>query len=55
MDIVPFVLLTVNSRFIMRWVAGGLILLIPVLNFLSLGYLTKTSNLLMIKSIGLPT
>jgi hypothetical protein len=55
MDIVPFVLFTVNSRFIMRWVAGGLILLIPVLNFLSLGYLTKTSNLLMIGGIGLPT
>jgi hypothetical protein len=55
MDIVPFVLLTVNSRFFMRWVAGGLILLIPVLNFLSLGYLTKTCNLLMIGGIGLPT
>jgi len=54
-DIVPFVLLTVNSRFVMRWVWGGLVLLIPVVNFLSLGYLTKTSNLLMIGGIGLPT
>ncbi len=55
MDIVPFILLTVNSRFVMRWVWGGLVLLIPVVNFLSLGYLTKTSNLLMIGGIGLPT
>ncbi len=55
MDIVPFILLTANSRFIMRWVGGGLLLFIPVLNFLSLGYLTKTSNLLMIADIGLPT
>jgi len=54
-DIVPFILLTFNSRFVMRWVWGGLILLIPVVNFLPLGYLTKTSNLLMIGGIGLPT
>jgi hypothetical protein len=39
----------------MRWVWGGLVLLIPGVNFLSLGYLTKTSNLLMIGGIGLPT
>ena len=51
MDIVPFILLTFNSRFVMRWVWGGLILLIPVVNFLPLGYLTKTSNLLMIGGI----
>jgi|MudIll2142460700_1097286.scaffolds.fasta_scaffold21853_2 hypothetical protein len=55
MDIVPFVMLTVNTRFIQRWVVAGLLLLIPVFNFLSLGYLTKTSNLLMVGGIGLPT
>lgn len=55
MDIVPFVMLTINTRFIARWVGGGLLLLIPVFNFLSLGYLTKTSNLLMVGGIGLPT
>jgi hypothetical protein len=54
-DIVPFILLTANSRFVLRWVWGGLVLFIPVINFLSLGYLTKTSNLLMIGGIGLPT
>jgi len=54
-DIVPFIVLTFNSRFIMRWVWGGLVLFIPVINFLSLGYLAKTSNLLMIGGIGLPT
>ncbi len=55
MDIVPFIILTFNSRFAMRWVWCGLVLFIPVVNFLSLGYLTKTSNLLMIGGIGLPT
>jgi hypothetical protein len=38
-----------------RWISSGIILYIPVLNFFSLGYLAKTSRLLMIGSVGLPT
>ena len=56
MDIVPFVQLTLNSRYIRRWILAGLILYIPVLNFLSLGFLSRTSRLVIIGSgIGLPT
>ena len=44
-----------NTRFMKRWIFGGIILYIPVLNFFSLGYLSKASRLLMIGSIGLPT
>lgn len=55
MNVIPFVQFTMNSRFITRWIYGGLILYIPVLNFLSLGYLSKASRLLMIGDLGLPT
>ncbi len=55
MDIIPFIRFTLNTRFIMRWIFGGLVLYIPAVNFFSLGYLSKTSRLLMISSIGLPT
>jgi hypothetical protein len=54
MDIVPFVQFSLNTRYLIRWVSGGLMLYIPVLNLLSLGYLSKTSRLLTIGSIGLP-
>ncbi len=55
MDIIPFIRFSLNTRYILRWVAGGIILFIPVANFLSLGYLSKASRLLTIGSIGLPT
>ena len=55
MDIIPFIRFSLNTRYILRWVAGGIILFIPVVNFLSLGYLSKASRLLTIGSIGLPT
>jgi hypothetical protein len=55
MDIVAFIRFTFNSRYVARWIYGGLIMYIPVLNFFSLGYLAKTSRILMIGSIGLPT
>ncbi|MGA3174752.1 MAG: DUF4013 domain-containing protein [Syntrophorhabdales bacterium] len=55
MDIISFVVFTFNSRYVKRWIAAGLILLIPVANFLSLGYLARTCGLTMIGGIGLPT
>ncbi|MCX5817578.1 MAG: DUF4013 domain-containing protein [Proteobacteria bacterium] len=55
MDIIPFIQFTLNTRYVLRWVAGGIIFFIPVANFLSLGYLSKSSRLLTIGSIGLPT
>lgn len=55
MDIVAFIQFTFNSRYVARWVCGGLVMYIPVANFLSLGYLAKTSRILLIGSIGLPT
>jgi hypothetical protein len=55
MDVIPFIRFTVNSRYLSRWVYGGLILFVPVVNFFSLGYLTRMSRLLMIGGIGLPT
>ena len=47
--------LTLNSRYITRWIFAGLVLYIPVLNFLSLGFLSRTSRLVIIGGIGLPT
>jgi hypothetical protein len=55
MDIVAFIRFTFNSRYVARWIYGGLIMYIPVVNFFSLGYLAKASRILMIGSIGLPT
>jgi hypothetical protein len=55
MDIISFVSLTVNPRYIKRWIAAGIILFIPVVNFFSLGYLSRSSGLTMIGGIGLPT
>jgi hypothetical protein len=55
MDITPFIQFTLNTRYISRWVVSGLFMYIPVLNFFSLGYLSKTGRMLMIGGIGLPT
>jgi hypothetical protein len=55
MDIAAFIQFTFNGRYIARWIYGGLIMYIPVVNFFSLGYLAKTSRILLIGSIGLPT
>jgi hypothetical protein len=54
MDIIPFIQFTFTSQFIARWLSGGILLYIPVLNFFSLGYLSKASRLLMVGSVGLP-
>lgn len=55
MDIATFIQFTFNGRYIARWIYGGLLMYIPVANFFSLGYLAKTSRILLIGSIGLPT
>ena len=55
MDIVSFIVFTFNARYIKRWISAGVILFIPAVNFLSLGYLSRSSNLSMIGGIGLPT
>ena len=55
MDVIPFIQFSLNTRYVLRWISGGIILYIPVFNFLSLGYLSKTSRLVMIGGIGLPT
>lgn len=55
MDFLPFVRFTFNSRYILRWLLPSLALYVPVLNFLSLGYLTKMARVLLIGSVGLPT
>ncbi len=54
MDVTPFIQLTMNSRYVSRWVLSGLAIYIPVLNFLSLGYLSKTSRLVIVGGLGLP-
>ena len=55
MNVQPFLRFTLNSRYIKRWIFPGLIILIPPLNFFSLGYLSRTSRITMIGGIGLPT
>jgi hypothetical protein len=55
MDIIPFIRFTINSRYISRWIYGGLILFIPVLNFFSIGFLSRTSRLIMVGGMGLST
>ncbi len=54
MDVVSFVVFSFNTRYILRWIYAGLIFFIPVVNFFSLGYLARTSNLSIIAGIGLP-
>jgi hypothetical protein len=51
----PFVRLTFNRRFVVRWIVAGILFFIPVVNFLSLGYLWRTSGLSMVGGLGLPT
>jgi hypothetical protein len=55
MDVVSFVVFSFNTRYVLRWICAGIILFIPVVNFLSLGYLWRTSGLSMIGGMGLPT
>lgn len=55
MNIIPFLQLTLNVRFISRWIWAGVIFCIPILNFLSLGFLSRTSRLVIIGGVGLPT
>ncbi len=55
MDIIPFIRFTMNSRYIGRWIYGGLVLFIPVLNFFSIGFLSRTSRLVMVGGMGLAT
>ncbi len=55
MDIIPFIQFTMNSRYITRWIYTGILIYIPVLNFFSLGYLSKTSRVTTIGGLGLPT
>jgi hypothetical protein len=55
MDLIPFIRFTMNGQYVSRWICGGLMTYIPVLNFLSLGYLSRASRLFTIGTIGLPT
>jgi hypothetical protein len=55
MDVVSFILFSFKTRYSLRWIYAGIILFIPVVDFLSLGYLWRTSGLSMIGGIGLPT
>lgn len=55
MDIAAFIQFTFNGRYVTRWIYGGLLMYIPVANFFSLGYLAKTSRILLLGSVGLPT
>jgi hypothetical protein len=55
MDVLSFVVFSFNTRYMLRWVLAGIILVVPVLDFLSLGYLWRTSGLSMIGGVGLPT
>ncbi len=52
MDLFSFVVFSFNTRYIMRWILAGVVLVVP---FFSLGYLVRTSDLSMIGGIGLPT
>ncbi|MHB8109543.1 MAG: DUF4013 domain-containing protein [Syntrophorhabdaceae bacterium] len=55
MDVFPFIRFTLNSRYIGRWIFAGLILFIPVLNFFSFGFLSRTSRLVMVGGMGMAT
>ncbi|MDD3847099.1 MAG: DUF4013 domain-containing protein, partial [Syntrophorhabdaceae bacterium] len=55
MDIIPFIRFTVNSRYIARWIIGGLALFVPVLNFFSIGFLSRTSRLILVGGMGIAT
>ncbi len=55
MDVVSFVVFSFNTRYILRWIYAGLIFVVPIVNFFSLGYLARASSLSIIGGIGLPT
>jgi hypothetical protein len=55
MDVISFVLFSFRRRYILRWVLAGIVFPVPVLDFLSLGYLWRTSGLSMVGGLGLPT
>lgn len=55
MDVISFVVFSFNKRYILRWVFAGIIFVVPVLDFLSLGYLWRASGLSMVGGVGLPT
>jgi len=55
MDIIPFIRFTANSRYMARWIVGGLALFIPVLNFFSIGFLSRTSRLILVGGMGIAT
>jgi len=55
MDIIPFIQFTFNTRFITRWVSGGIIFFIPFLDFFSIGYLSRALRTMMTGGMGLPT
>lgn len=55
MDVISFMVFSFNKRYILRWVLAGIILIVPVVDFLSLGYLWRTSGLSMVGGVGLPT
>ena len=55
MDIIPFIRFTINSRYINRWIFGGLVLFVPIINFFSIGFLSRTSRLMMVGGMGLAT
>ena len=55
MDVISFVFFSFNKRYVLRWIAAGIMFFIPVANFISLGYLWRASALSMIGGIGLPT
>jgi len=55
MDVISFVLFSFRRRYILRWVMAGIVFVVPVLDFLSLGYLWRASGLSMVGGMGLPT
>lgn len=55
MDVMSFARFSFNRRYVLRWVAAGIIFFIPVVDFFSLGYLWRAAGLSMIGGIGLPT
>ena len=54
MDVFSFMVFSFNKRYILRWIAAGLILIVPVVDFFSLGYLWRTAGLSMVGGVGLP-
>ena len=50
MDLLSFVIFSFNTRYIRRWIVAGIVLVVPVLDFLSLGYPARASGLSMVPS-----